>query len=61
MKKQCPKCRKIVDFAVSSCDGCQLAFFGTRPVPKDLTNICMTIGGVVFIAASVIVTIVLHQ
>jgi hypothetical protein len=61
MRKQCPQCRRIVDFTVASCDSCDLAFFEIRPTPKDLTDICVRIAGVVLIAAAVIVTIVLHR
>ncbi|HSR05633.1 MAG TPA: hypothetical protein VLM42_00665 [Bryobacteraceae bacterium] len=60
MKKQCPQCKRLLDVAAGSCDGCQLSFAQTRPAPKSFTRNCITIAGMAFIAVGVIVTIALH-
>jgi hypothetical protein len=57
MSRQCPKCRKIIDFTAASCDGCQLSFFNTPSKPKDLTDICVRIAGAAFVATGLIVVI----
>ena len=61
MKKLCPQCRKIVDFTAASCDGCYYAFVKIRAVPKTLAGICLRIGGLVFVASMIVLTIVLHH
>ena len=61
MKKQCPQCRKTIEFAAATCENCQMIFFKTPEQPKDLADICIPIAGVVLIAAiGAFVTMVLH-
>ena len=61
MKRQCPQCRKTLDFTVAKCENCQMKFFETPEPPRDLADICIPIAGTVLIAAiGAFVTIVLH-
>ena len=61
MKRQCPGCRKTLDFTVAKCEHCQMTFFETAAPPKDLADICIPIAGAVSIAAlGAFVTMVLH-
>ena len=61
MKRQCPGCRKTIDFNVAKCEHCQMTFFATAEPPKDLADVCIPIAGVVLIAAiGAFVTMVLH-
>jgi len=61
MKRQCPQCRKTVDFTAAKCENCQMKFFETPEPPKDLADICIPIAGAVLVAAiGAIDTIVLH-
>jgi hypothetical protein len=57
VSRQCPQCRRIMDFTVASCDGCQLSFFSTPSKPKDLTEICVKIAAAAFAASGLIVAI----
>jgi len=57
MSRQCPQCRKIVDFKAASCDGCRLSFFSTPAKRKDFTGICVRIAGAAFVATALIVAI----
>ena len=61
MKRQCPQCRKTVDFTAATCENCQMKFFETAEPPKDLADLCIPIAGAVLIAAiGAFITMVLH-
>lgn len=61
MKRQCPGCRKTIDFTAAKCENCQMTFFETAAPPQDLADICIPIAAAVLIAAiGAFVTMVLH-
>ena len=61
MKRQCPGCRKTLDFTVAKCENCEMTFFETAAPPRDLADVCIPIAGAVLIAAiGAFVTMVLR-
>ena len=61
MRRQCPVCRKIIDFKAASCDGCHLSFFSTPAKPKDLTYICVRIAGATLVATVLLAATLLRH